>query len=132
MCAIASTNTGSVSAAPIQNRRVMSVSSEFSSSGAAEMVFGSKAIPLFGQSPAVIIVLVLLGQMLELSARSKTGNDLRALLNLAPTKARVVFGGDENRPGRGLGPVRGTPPPDRRGRRSEHARARVLPVPSAI
>ncbi len=52
-------------------------------------------VGLYFEAAAVIIVLVLLGQMLELRARSKTGNALRALLNLAPTKARVVFGGDE-------------------------------------
>jgi Cu+-exporting ATPase len=36
------------------------------------------------------VVLVLFGQVLELRARSKTGDAIRALLNLAPAKARVV------------------------------------------
>jgi Cu+-exporting ATPase len=40
------------------------------------------------ESAAVITVLVLLGQVLELRARSRTGNALRALLGLAPKTAR--------------------------------------------
>ena len=52
-------------------------------------------VGLYFEAAAAIIVLVLLGQMLELRARSKTGNALRALLDLAPTTARVVFGGEE-------------------------------------
>ncbi|MEI6561337.1 MAG: heavy metal translocating P-type ATPase [Verrucomicrobiota bacterium] len=42
------------------------------------------------ESAAVITVLVLLGQMLELRARSQTGEAIRALLNLAPDTARRV------------------------------------------
>jgi len=43
----------------------------------------------------VIIVLVLLGQVLELRARSRTGSAIKALLNLAPPTARqVAEGGD--------------------------------------
>ena len=52
-------------------------------------------VGIYFEAAAVIVVLVLLGQTLELRARSKTGNALRALLNLAPTTARVVFGGEE-------------------------------------
>ena len=52
-------------------------------------------VGIYFEAAAVIVVLVLLGQMLELRARSKTGNALRALLNLAPKTARVVFGGEE-------------------------------------
>ena len=43
----------------------------------------------------MIVVLVLLGQVLELRARSKTGSAIRALLNLAPKTARVVQDGAE-------------------------------------
>ena len=43
----------------------------------------------------VITVLVLLGQVLELRARSRTGTALRELLGLAPNTARVVRGGEE-------------------------------------
>jgi Cu+-exporting ATPase len=42
------------------------------------------------ESAAVIVTLVLLGQVLELRARSRTGAALRALLGLAPTHARRV------------------------------------------
>jgi Cu+-exporting ATPase len=45
------------------------------------------AIALYFESAAVIIVLVLLGQMLELRARERTGDALRALLNLTPDVA---------------------------------------------
>ena len=38
----------------------------------------------------MIVVLVLLGQVLELRARSRTGNAIEALLNLAPPTARQV------------------------------------------
>ena len=42
------------------------------------------------ESAAVITVLVLLGQMLELRARSRTGQAIRELLNLAPATARRI------------------------------------------
>ena len=53
MCAIARRNTGRVSTAPIQKRRVMSSSSVFSSSSPASAFafIGSNAIPHFGHSP---------------------------------------------------------------------------------
>jgi len=50
---------------------------------------GGAAEPYF-DSAAVIVVLVLLGQVLELRARSQTGAAIRALLGLAPKTARVV------------------------------------------
>ena len=50
-CAIATTNTGSVRAPPIQKRRVMSRSSAFSSSLPATAFFGSSVIPQIGQLP---------------------------------------------------------------------------------
>ncbi|ELT51223.1 heavy metal translocating P-type ATPase [Brucella intermedia M86] len=46
------------------------------------------AVPVYFEAAAVIIVLVLLGQVLELRAREQTGGAIRALLNLAPTTAR--------------------------------------------
>ena len=53
-------------------------------------------IPGYFEAAAVIIVLVLLGQVLELSARARTGDALRALLNLAPKIAlRVSASGAE-------------------------------------
>jgi P-type Cu+ transporter len=44
---------------------------------------------------AAIVTLVLLGQVLELRARSQTGAAIRALLDLAPKTARVVRDGAE-------------------------------------
>jgi Cu+-exporting ATPase len=45
-------------------------------------------IPVYYESAAVVTVLVLLGQVLELRAREKTGGAIRALLSLAPKTAR--------------------------------------------
>ncbi len=50
-------------------------------------------IPVYYEAAAVITVLVLLGQVLELRAREKTGSAIRALLNLAPKTARRIRGG---------------------------------------
>jgi len=50
---------------------------------------------LYFESAAVITVLVLLGQLLELRARKATGSAIRALLNLAPKTALLVRDGVE-------------------------------------
>ncbi|MEY2529013.1 MAG: P-type Cu+ transporter, partial [Verrucomicrobiota bacterium] len=50
---------------------------------------------LYFEAAAMITVLVLLGQLLELRARSRTGSALRSLLNLAPPVARRVRDGNE-------------------------------------
>jgi Cu+-exporting ATPase len=56
-------------------------------------------IAIYFESAAVIVVLVLLGQVLELRARSRTGSAIKALLNLAPPTARQVApGGDHEVP----------------------------------
>jgi Cu+-exporting ATPase len=47
-------------------------------------------VPIYFESGAVIVVLVLLGQTLELRARSRTGSAIKALLTLAPATARQV------------------------------------------
>lgn len=47
-------------------------------------------VPLYFEAAAVITALVLLGQVLELRARSQTGNAIRALLGLAPKTARKI------------------------------------------
>ncbi|HEX8513653.1 MAG TPA: heavy metal translocating P-type ATPase [Allosphingosinicella sp.] len=47
-------------------------------------------VPVYFEAAAVITTLVLLGQVLELRARSATGKAIRALLGLAPKTARVV------------------------------------------
>ena len=53
-------------------------------------------VALYFEAAAVIVTLVLLGQVLELRARSQTGAAIRALLGLAPkTARRVSTGGSE-------------------------------------
>ena len=54
------------------------------------------AAPLYFEAAAVIITLVLLGQVMELRARGQTSMALKALLNLAPpTALRLNESGDE-------------------------------------
>ncbi len=50
---------------------------------------GGEALVYF-EAAAVITVLVLLGQVLELKARTQTGEAIKALLNLAPKMARII------------------------------------------
>ncbi len=53
-------------------------------------------VPVYFEAASAIIALVLLGQVLELKAREKTGDAIRALLNLVPKAARrVTAGGDD-------------------------------------
>jgi Cu+-exporting ATPase len=47
-------------------------------------------VDLYFEAAAVIVTLVLLGQVLELRARSRTGAAIRALLGLAPKTARQI------------------------------------------
>ena len=47
-------------------------------------------VAIYFEAAAVIVVLVLLGQVLELRARSRTGSAIKALLHLAPPTARQV------------------------------------------
>ena len=51
--------------------------------------------PVYFEAAAVIIVLVLLGQVMELRAREATGNALRSLLDLTPETALRIEGGKE-------------------------------------
>ena len=53
-------------------------------------------VPVYYEAAAVITVLVLLGQVLELRARERTGGAIRALLNLAPKTARRLRDGGED------------------------------------
>ncbi len=46
------------------------------------------AVAVYFEAAAIITVLVLLGQVLELRARESTGGAIRALLDLAPRHAR--------------------------------------------
>jgi Cu+-exporting ATPase len=56
------------------------------------------SVAIYFEAAAVITVLVLLGQVLELRAREQTGGAIRALLDLAPKTARRIRadGGDED------------------------------------
>jgi P-type Cu+ transporter len=47
-------------------------------------------VGLYYEAAAVIVVLVLLGQLLELRARERTSGAIKALLDLAPRTARIV------------------------------------------
>ena len=53
-------------------------------------------VGVYFEASAVIVTLVLLGQVLELRARSKTGAAIRALLGLAPKTARRISEGKED------------------------------------
>jgi P-type Cu+ transporter len=49
-------------------------------------------LPIYFEAAAMITVLVLLGQVLELRARSRTNTAIKLLLGLAPKTARIVRG----------------------------------------
>ena len=53
----------------------------------------SGEVGVYFEAAAVIVVLVLFGQVLELRARERTGSAIRALLDLAAKTARVIRGG---------------------------------------
>ncbi|MGI9257720.1 MAG: HAD-IC family P-type ATPase, partial [Gammaproteobacteria bacterium] len=50
----------------------------------------SGEVAVYFEAAAVIVTLILLGQVLELRARAKTGEAIRKLLELAPETARVI------------------------------------------
>lgn len=56
----------------------------------ASLQSASGAVDMYFEVAAVIVTLVLLGQVLELQARGQTGAAIRALLGLAPKTARKV------------------------------------------
>ena len=56
-------------------------------------------VGIYFESAGMVTVLVLLGQVLELRARSRTGSAIKALLHLAPPTARLIRdGGDKEVP----------------------------------
>ncbi len=55
---------------------------------------GDGSVAVYFEAAAVIAVLVLLGQVLELRARERTSGAIKALLNLSPTTARRLDDGD--------------------------------------
>ena len=81
------------------------------------------AVAVYFEAAAVITVLVLLGQVLELRAREQTSGAIRALLDLAPKTARRIDadGSDEDVP---LDAGRGRRPAARAARREGAGRRR--------
>jgi Cu+-exporting ATPase len=59
-----------------------------------EQMRGMDGPPVYFEAAAVITVLVLLGQVLELRARESTSGAIRALLDLAPNTARRISDND--------------------------------------
>lgn len=57
---------------------------------------GDGSVPVYFEAAAVITVLVLLGQVLELRARERTSGAIKALLNLAPKAARRITASGED------------------------------------
>ena len=55
------------------------------------VLFSNIQVPIYFEAAAVITVLVLLGQVLELRARAKTGKAIKALFNLAPKTASLLL-----------------------------------------
>ena len=51
---------------------------------------GPHGTPLYFEAAAVILILVLVGQVMELTARDRTGDAIRALMDLAPNIARRI------------------------------------------
>lgn len=66
----------------------------------AEMRMANGMVDVYFEAAAVIITLVLLGQILELRARAQTSNAIRALLDLSPQTARILRedGAEEDAP----------------------------------
>lgn len=54
-------------------------------------------VPVYFEAAAIIITLSLLGQILELKARSRTAEAIKALMNLAPSTAHLVQSGGEDK-----------------------------------
>ncbi|MGR3583205.1 MAG: heavy metal translocating P-type ATPase [Pseudooceanicola nanhaiensis] len=61
----------------------------------AQLADGMGMTPVYFEATAVILVLVLTGQVMELAARERTGDAIRALMDLAPKTARRVKDGRE-------------------------------------
>ncbi|WP_240924990.1 copper-transporting P-type ATPase [Maribellus sediminis] len=61
----------------------------------AQFKDGQGNVHVYFEAAAVILTLVLLGQVLELKAHSKTNSAIKALLELAPPVARIIREGEE-------------------------------------
>ena len=62
---------------------------------AAGLGMDGEALPMYFDTSAAIITLIILGRYLEARARSHTSDAIRRLINLAPRTARVIRGGME-------------------------------------
>ena len=62
---------------------------------AAGLGMDGEALPMYFDTSAAIITLIVLGRYLEARARSHTSDAIRRLINLAPRTARVIRGGAE-------------------------------------
>ena len=63
---------------------------------AAGLGMDGEALPMYFDTSAAIITLILLGRYLEARARSHTSDAIRRLINLAPRTARVLRNGAES------------------------------------
>ena len=61
----------------------------------AEVLTAGGQPPAYFEAAAVILVLVLVGQVMEIAARERTGDAIRALMGLAPKTARRLEAGGE-------------------------------------
>ncbi len=61
-----------------------------------EMVHDGKA-PLYFEAVAVILTLVILGQLMEAKAHERTGKAIEELMNLAPDEANIIIDGTEKK-----------------------------------
>ena len=76
------------------------------------------SVPVYFEAAAVITTLVLLGQVLELKARSQTSSAIKALLGLAPKTARRIAA-DKTEEDVPLDQVQARRPPARASRRED-------------
>jgi len=61
----------------------------------AQFKTSSGTVHLYFEATAVVLTLVLLGQLLEAKAHSRTSGAIKELLKLAPTQATVIIDGEE-------------------------------------
>lgn len=61
-----------------------------------EMVHDGK-VPLYFEAVAVILTLVILGQLMEAGAHKRTGNAIKELMNLSPDEAHLITNGTETK-----------------------------------
>lgn len=55
------------------------------------------SVPIYFESAALITVLVLLGQLIEIRARTRTGNAIQSLLDLSPKTASLILEGNKEK-----------------------------------